>query len=29
MECYEVGDSLRGNRIRAEARKVSDLDPLQ
>jgi hypothetical protein len=24
MECYEVGDSVRGYRIRAEARKVSD-----
>ena len=24
MECYEVGDSIRGYRIRAEARKVSD-----
>jgi len=24
MECYEVGDSLHGYRIRAVARKVSD-----
>jgi hypothetical protein len=24
MECYEVGDSLRGYRIRAEARKIGD-----
>jgi hypothetical protein len=24
MERYEVGDSLRGYRIRAEARKISD-----
>jgi hypothetical protein len=24
MECFEVGDSLRGYRIRAEARKISD-----
>ena len=24
MECYDVGDSVRGYRIRAEARKVSD-----
>ena len=24
MECYEVGDSIYGYRIRAEARKVSD-----
>jgi hypothetical protein len=24
MKCYEVGDSLHGYRIRAEARKVSD-----
>ncbi len=24
MECYEVGDSIHGYRIRAEARKVSD-----
>jgi hypothetical protein len=25
MECYEVGDSVHGYRIRAEARKISDL----
>ena len=25
MECYEVGDSIHGYRIRAEARKISDL----
>ena len=24
MECYEAGDSIRGYRIRAEARKISD-----
>ena len=24
-ECYEAGDALHGYRIRAEARKVSDL----
>lgn len=24
MECYEIGDSVHGYRIRAEARKVSD-----
>jgi hypothetical protein len=24
MDCYEVGDSLHGYRIRAEARKISD-----
>ena len=24
MECYEVGDSIHGYRIRAEARKISD-----
>ncbi len=24
MECYEVVDSVRGYRIRAEARKISD-----
>ncbi len=24
MECYEVGGSIHGYRIRAEARKVSD-----
>ena len=24
MECYDVGDSIRGYRIRAEARKISD-----
>jgi hypothetical protein len=24
MECFEVGDSFRGYRIRAEARKISD-----
>jgi hypothetical protein len=25
MECYEIGDSIRGYRIRAEARKISNL----
>jgi hypothetical protein len=24
MECYEVGDSIHGYRIRAEARKIRD-----
>jgi hypothetical protein len=24
MECYEAGDPIRGYRIRAEARKISD-----
>jgi hypothetical protein len=25
MECYKVGDSIHGYRIRAEARKIGDL----